>query len=254
MPMQRKIFRIEEMAQDSAHSTALADDPGEMARHQEIMSGLKALHALLAAQASSGEPAGNGEMAEAGAEDESAAGAPPPRKVRAHGMHKLKIELDVIGEAIRKTKSEMVTLQDSGFDNAQVARIAPQLDAVVEGAEQATRRILMAAEEIDQKAHLLLAAVKNAHEQSLVQDIQDQVTHIFEACNFHDLTGQRINKVSATMRLIEDHITRMTEIWGVIERFGAGTADGNEPDLLAGPKLAGDAGHSSQDEIDALFP
>jgi hypothetical protein len=48
----------------------------------------------------------------------------------------------------------------------------------------------------------------------------------------------------------------MTEIWSVIERFGADEARSaalSADSLINGPKLEGEAGHSSQDEIDALF-
>ena len=44
------------------------------------------------------------------------------------------------------------------------------------------------------------------------------------------------------------------EIWGGAEAFktSAGTA-GNEPNLLQGPKLAGDSGHVTQADIDAIL-
>ena len=41
----------------------------------------------------------------------------------------------------------------------------------------------------------------------LSEEIQERVVSIFEACDFQDLTGQRISKVMATMKFIEDHIT-----------------------------------------------
>jgi len=48
----------------------------------------------------------------------------------------------------------------------------------------------------------------------------------------------------------------MMEIWSVIDRFNveaAQSAAGHLDELLNGPKLAGDNGHSTQDEIDQLF-
>jgi len=84
------------------------------------------------------------------------------------------------------------------------------------------------------------------------------VVSIFEACNFQDLTGQRINKVMNTMKLIEGHINVMMEIWGGVDAIKAHAPqiiDTREDDekLLNGPKLEGDVGHASQDDIDALF-
>jgi chemotaxis protein CheZ len=46
----------------------------------------------------------------------------------------------------------------------------------------------------------------------------------------------------------------MMEIWGGAEAFKHLAAiAGNEPDLLHGPKLAGDSGHVTQDDIDAIL-
>jgi len=40
--------------------------------------------------------------------------------------------------------------------------------------------------------------LKDNFERGLAQDIRDQVTQIFEACNFQDLTSQRVVKVRAS--------------------------------------------------------
>jgi chemotaxis protein CheZ len=169
---------------------------------------------------------------------------------------RLKIELDVIGEAIKQTKEEIVTLQDQGFDDSRITRVANELEAVVDGTEQATNQILKSAESIDEAARNLSALLKSNHEKNLAQDIQDRVTEIFEACNFQDLTGQRISKVVSTLSVVEDHLARMTEIWSVIERFNSEmveAATAGDGTLLNGPKLDGDAGHTSQEDIDKLF-
>jgi len=176
--------------------------------------------------------------------------------VQSQEVRKLKIELDVIGDAIKQTRSEIVSLQDQGFDSSRVARVTKELEAVFDDTSAATDRILKAAEEIDQSANVLAGLLKGGHEQGLAQDIQDRVTTIFEACNFHDLTGQRISKVVSTLQMVEEHLARMMEIWSVIERFNVEAAQSAACSLdgmLNGPKLAGDNGHSTQDEIDSLF-
>ena len=147
-----------------------------------------------------------------------------PADTQLHEARRLKIELDVIGGAIKQTRSEIVSMQDQGFNSARVARVAKELEAVFDDTSGATDRILKAAEEIDQNAHALMGLLKGSHEQGLAQDIQDRVTAIFEACNFHDLTGQRITKVASTLKLVEEHLARMMEIWSVIERFNVEAA------------------------------
>ncbi len=62
----------------------------------------------------------------------------------------------------------------------------------------------------------------------------------------------------ATMKFIENHITIMMDIWGGVDAIRAHVPpmpDDREGSarLLNGPKLDGDAGHASQNDIDALF-
>ena len=236
MPAQRKVFRIEEMMppQGEPHDSSASNAAPSST---DVIAELRALRAMM--------------------EQRMAASDPQPQiEAQSQEARKLKIELDVIGDAIKQTRSEIVSLHGQGFDSSRIVRVTKELEAVFDDATGATDRILKAAEDIDQSANALAALVKGGHEQGLAQDIQDRVTGIFEACNFHDLTGQRISKVVATLKLVEEHLARMVEIWSVIERFDVDTAQhaaDNLDGLLNGPKLAGDGGHSTQDEIDKLF-
>lgn len=241
MPVQRKIFRIEESGQTQACSEISAPMPEDESslRHHELMTEIIALRALLAPRPqTSCEP-----VVEA---DEQIAGA-----------LEFKTELDLIQEAIRRTKQEMGGLEASAYIGPHMARVGRELDAVVAGTEQATQSILKAVEDIDQIASTLSSLLKGEYAQGLAQDMRDHVVKIFEACNFQDLTGQRISKVVTTLKFIEDHINRMQEILRSIENFAPnGRPTGGiirDNKFLDGPKLAGDPGHSSQADIDVLF-
>lgn len=168
----------------------------------------------------------------------------------------LKQELDSIQAAIAETKAELAALQ-VGHRGRDIARLTNELDAVVQGTEQATETVLQAAETIDRDAADLAAALKKSANMNLIADIRDQVVIIFEACNFQDLTGQRITKVVRTLNFIEGRVERMMELWGGLEGLGAGPVvidDFEEPaqDLLNGPALDGDDS-VSQGDIDAMF-
>lgn len=172
--------------------------------------------------------------------------------------HKIKEELDSIWEAINRTKQEIASVHVTGFNGEQMARVTNELDAIVGGTENATENILAAAEEIDQFAHEISAGVKNEQYSAMANDITEKVVAIFEACNFQDLTGQRITKVVTTLQFIEERIVRMMEIWGGIDSFSEFQPDeipAKEGDaaLLNGPRLEEEEGHASQDDIDALF-
>ena len=137
-------------------------------------------------------------------------------------------------------------------------RLTGELGAVVGGTEEATQQILEAAEAIDQAATALSKVNSPDQQKILSEEISERVISIFEACNFQDLTGQRISKVMATMKFIENHITVMMDIWGGVDAIRAHAPpiiDDREGDakLLNGPKIDGDAGHASQNDIDALF-
>lgn len=164
------------------------------------------------------------------------------------GTERLTSELNLIVGAISGS-----TVRASGAnlpcDAPPMTRIAYELTEVVASTEQATQQILGAAEEIDQAAKNLSAALGGKYEQGLVQDIQDVVIRIFEACNFQDLAGQRVSKVLSILNFVEDHVARVIE---EIARESAAVRRNGEQ-LLHGPRLENDSGHVSQTEIDAMF-
>ena len=138
---------------------------------------------------------------------------------------------------------------DAAFPAASMTRIVQELGAITAGTAQATQKILAAAEEIDQLANTLSAALKGRTEQDLAQDISDCVLHIFEACNFQDLIGQRVGKVMKTLTADDAPPARTDDP-------AADLAPDIAPDIapdLHGPRLDIDNGHLSQSEIDAMF-
>ena len=240
MQARRKPFRVETMDRVTGRANGHANGHAHHSHHDEIMTELRSLRALV-------KPA-----------EQVSLQMIDGYKAQIAEAQKLKTELDLIYDAINRTKQEIATVHLSGFEGPEMARVTNELDAIVGGTEHATEQILSSAEEIDQMAHTLAPRLKDEQNQALVADMQERVIKIFEACNFQDLTGQRITKVVGTLKFIETHIVRMMEIWGGIEAFKdvapetIATRDGDAR-LLNGPKVAGEAGHASQDEIDALF-
>jgi chemotaxis protein CheZ len=254
----RKVFRIEAMHHSApmrrpVNATPTPHDAASPAAYDAIVRELQSLRALM-----------EGRTGAASAEATQVAEPVAPmaisdfdRKAIDEGRA-LKNELHLIYEAIKRTKQEIATLHVTGFKGPQMQRVTDELDAVIGGTETATQTILSAAEEIDENASALVASLRQEHEQALAADIQERVLSIFEACNFQDLTGQRINKVVASLKFIESHVMRMIDIWGgmgAFEEFEPAAIAEREGDakLLNGPKLADDAGHASQDDIDSMF-
>ncbi|MFN5489775.1 MAG: protein phosphatase CheZ [Bradyrhizobium sp.] len=257
MSVKRKRFRVEqamgEVVMPEPEVTGGAD-LGPM--HREIMAELRSIRAQMAAApaqrtADSVDSIVAREVAEAHALLET-------YRAQVEQCEKLKVELDLIHDAISRTKREIAVLHGKSFNGEEMAKVNGELGAVVGGTEQATQQILEAVEAIDQAATALANNVTPDQQKRLSEDIQERVVSSFEACNFQDLTGQRISKVMQTMKFIEQHINEMMNIWGGVDAIKSHSppiVDTREGDarLLNGPKLDGDAGHASQDDIDAMF-
>jgi chemotaxis protein CheZ len=256
MPVHRKRFRIEEafLGDMPMPATGTSDfDP----IHSEIMTELRAIRAQMANPVVSGAAVGTN------------ADLPSQRVAEAHGLletyraqieqcEKLKVELDLIHDAISRTKHEIAVLHGKSFNGGGMSKVTGELGAVVGGTEEATQQILEAAEAIDQAAAAMIKVNSPDQLKLLSDEIGERVVSIFEACNFQDLTGQRISKVMTTMKFIENHIMIMMDIWGGVDAIRAhapAIVDDREGDarLLNGPKNEGDVGHVSQNDIDALF-
>jgi chemotaxis protein CheZ len=223
----RKIFRIEEMV--ASRLSEHGNEAHAPLHHAELMQEIAALRATVAAMA--------------------------PRPTNDSGVPRngtaarLTSELNLIAGAIGGGVIDGAGLAKPAASGAPMTRAAHELEEVVGSTERATQRVLAAAEQIDQLANNLAAALQGKYEQGLAKDIQDLVVKIFEACNFQDLAGQRVAKVLAALNFVEDHVTRAIE--EMKNPSVAVRRDGNQ--YLHGPRLDSDNGHVSQADIDAMF-
>jgi chemotaxis protein CheZ len=254
MPSHRRRFRIEEAFTGDLPIPAGSD--GDITpMHREIMTELRAMRAQMAGTHSKSAPETVESVTREVAEAHALLGT---YRAQIEQCEKLKVELDHIHDAISRTKREIAVLHGNSFNGEEMAKVNGELGAVVGGTEHATQQILEAVEAIDQAASALGKVTSQDQQKILSDDIQERVVAIFEACNFQDLTGQRISKVITTMKFIENHITVMMDIWGGVDAIKAHApavvdTRGEDAKLLNGPKLDGDVGHASQDDIDALF-
>ena len=182
MPAQRKVFRIEESAQRTcggAMPLSPADDEGAL-RHHEFMTEIRrcARCSIRAAQVEIATAMPSG----------SARRRSPRRRAYKH-------ELDLIHAAIQRTKQDIGGLEVGAFIGPQMARVGRELDAIVAGTEQATQKILQSRRGHRSDRQHTVGAAQGRVRARARPGIQDRVVQIFEACNFQDLTGQRVAKV-----------------------------------------------------------
>ena len=165
---------------------------------------------------------------------------------------KLYAELEALARFIQTARSEIAAVRPQDIGATDIPLATDELDAVVGATEEATNSIMDAAEALTNLAGSLPS---EAGEQ-----VNAAVTRIYEACNFQDITGQRITKVVRTLKHIEERVGAMLSAFG--EAAGevvrpaaapeaAKPAAATESDLLNGPQLPDDA--KKQAEIDAIL-
>jgi chemotaxis protein CheZ len=179
MPVHRKRFRIEEAIGGDIMpiQQVVEGDAGPM--HQEIMAELRAIRAQMAsptlgksATTETLESSVTREVTEAQALLET-------YRAQIEQCEKLKVELDLIHDAISRTKREIAVLHGKSFDGQEMAKVNGELGAVVGGTEQATQQILEAAESIDQAASALSKVNSPDQQKILSEEIQERVISIF---------------------------------------------------------------------------
>jgi chemotaxis regulatin CheY-phosphate phosphatase CheZ len=165
----------------------------------------------------------------------------------------LRRELLEMAGSIEKARREVAALRPPDSDDNRILSATSELDAIVTSTERASFDILNSAERLMELSTKMRRA---GGENELCAELEGEVTNIFTACSFQDLTGQRTSKVVNALRYIEQRINAMIAIWG-IEGVVASDDDpafiDKRPDahLLGGPALEGHG--VSQSDVDALF-
>jgi chemotaxis protein CheZ len=164
---------------------------------------------------------------------------------------KLYAELESLARYITEAKSEIASLRPDEIRSQHLPTATDELEAIVGATEQATNGILGAME--------VLEGLTGEMSPELGEKITEAVTQVYEACNFQDITGQRITKVVKALQHIEQKVDGLLAIFGgdVASRAAVDadaapeTAEEKDKKLLNGPQLPDDA--STQDEIDKLM-
>ena len=162
----------------------------------------------------------------------------------------LRDEIIKISNHIEATKNEIIALAPANSENGHIGTAAIQLDAVMKATEEAAHGIMDAVDEIQN-----IVSASNL-DKEVQNKITDATTRIYEACNFQDLTGQRINKVMKALEFTEAKINRLVKLFASdgtvnVEELTKATTEREDAHLLNGPQLPSVA--PSQSDIDAMF-
>lgn len=169
----------------------------------------------------------------------------------------LRSELEGMSASIAQTRNEISAIKPDGAGNNRIMAATEELDAIVTATERATTDILGHAEHLQELSGKLRDGGADA---ALCDELDNQLTEVFLACSFQDITGQRTTKVVNTLRYLEQRVNTMIEVWGTENNKRAGQALGardaegassDESHLLEGPQLPG--GGVDQEQIDEIL-
>lgn len=171
---------------------------------------------------------------------------------------KLYQQLLSLATYIEMARQDVAAIRPAEIRSSKIPAVTDDLDAIVGHTEEATGVILDAAEKLEQVSAKLDGEARSV--------VTDAVTRIYEACNFQDLTGQRITRVVKAIKDIENQVDALLaalneqlgltadEVASLASREIPTKAKSAKPDeaaLLNGPQNG--AGGQSQEEIDRLF-
>jgi chemotaxis protein CheZ len=163
-------------------------------------------------------------------------------------------QLSAVMDYIANARREIAAVEPHAIKGQHIPTATDELDAVVASTEEATHKIMDACDALNNAAATLPPEAQT--------QVTDQVNRIFEACNFQDITGQRITKVVRTLKHIEDQVSSLVAALESVglrpadnpdgyEKLNVSKATDPEKHLLNGPQAGSQA--IKQDEIDKLF-
>ncbi len=165
---------------------------------------------------------------------------------------KLRTQLSDLANYMDTLRHELAQLRSIEISHNHIPAATDELDAVIAETAAATGTIMDACERLQTHANDAPDDLRNA--------VESEVTAIFEACSFQDITGQRISKVVKALKNIENKVSDILSALGhtahkADQAAAAASASQKAPTgdaaLLNGPQLSGKA--ISQDEIDKLL-
>ncbi|HLJ19454.1 MAG TPA: protein phosphatase CheZ [Stellaceae bacterium] len=165
---------------------------------------------------------------------------------------KLYHELQKLADYIQSAKREIAAIRPDEIRATHIPMATDELDAVVGATAEATGVILDSAEQLETVAGKVAGAA--------AEEIRNIATRIYEACNFQDVTGQRITKVVRALKHIEEKIDALLSAFGegvrgpdvpVPPPAPSAPAPSDDKALLHGPSMPQEA--NKQDDIDAIL-
>ena len=149
-------------------------------------------------------------------------------------------------------RQELAAIGQGTGEGSVTGMALKELSAVGDETAHAAGDILGAAEIIAGEARRLKQSGEPENVGS-AESIMGQLIKLYEACNYQDLTQQRVAKIRRHIEGLAAHLDELTAILQVAPRQMTARRAANDARLLNGPAVAGTPGHLQQNEIDGYF-
>ncbi len=176
-------------------------------------------------------------------------------------------ELGELAKFINAARHEFADVSPGMLQEEQLPEASDQLDEIVKTTEAATHKIMDSCEQlqdVNQRIRDRMMTIDPPLDPDVAMSIEDalnegdtHVTNIYEACNFQDITGQRIQKIIKVLREIERQVFRMVIVFGLrnkgeaLEEKDRTALAETETALLNGPQKTGEG--LDQDDVDDIL-
>lgn len=159
-----------------------------------------------------------------------------------------------MSDTIARLSDDVAALRPDHITHVDLPVAMDELGAIADDTAEAAHTILDNVERID--------ALTDGLDDSGRAAVIEANTRIIEACEFQDITGQRITKIAAALEHVERQVDMLIRAFGQGgDRFDGARPDGaareaadhapSDPHLLHGPQLKKNA--NTQEDIDALL-
>ena len=171
----------------------------------------------------------------------SVLGAEPVAAMPAPEMSAARQELGEIEQTAQATRKALLEIDAA---HQRDGDLGGELDLIVAASAQAISGVLSDADRISEIATTMRS-------QGVAEYVCDQLDglseHINTTCAFQDLTGQRVQKVTIALRLLESRVHELVKLWQAESPVQAPVKNA----LLSGPAREGEG--LMQDQIDELL-
>ena len=158
---------------------------------------------------------------------------------------------------IQKIKQELASIKHPDAKENFLGTAADQLQAISEETTKATSDILSALEAIQNVNDTLTKEIKFGGARPHFDRIADNINLILEACVYHDITGQRLARITRTINAVEGGLNSLVFAVGKDGFSALPVTDTNvlhtqDERIMEGPKLR--PSDNEQQDIDRFFP